>query len=199
MNRKAKIYKISDIALIAAALKDGAAAVLPTDTVYGLITCATAPGALDLLNKIKNNPADKPPQVLCSLEQAFNLAKIDDNFRRAAAIWPQPLTIVARTSPAGAKLMRGAATIGLRATADKFLLDIIAMAAAPFFASSANMHGAPVCESERQVLDTFADKVDIIVLGGDIKARSSAVVDVSGPGIKIIRDGVAAKKLAGCG
>ena len=190
---KAKIYNIGDIKEIAAAMKAGAAAVLPTDTVYGLCVCAAAAGAqaaLDKLNKIKNNPSDKPPQILCSIGQAFRLAAPSESFTAAAKLWPGALTIVAKASPSGRALMGGADTIGLRAPDDDFVLSLINLLGAPLFASSANMHGDPVCETEAAVKRVFENKVDIIVPRGDIKTAPSAVIDLSGPKPRVIRAGV---------
>jgi len=174
---KAKIYNITDVKEIAAALKNGAAAVLPTDTVYGL--CAAAP---DKINEIKNNPPGKPTQVLCNMEQAFKLATPSAKFTAAAKLWPGALTIVAKSAG-------GADTIGLRVPADDFILSLISLLDAPLFASSANMHGAPVCEDETAVKEAFANAADIIVLRGNIKTAPSAVIDVTGPKVHIIRPG----------
>ena len=183
---KAKIYNFADIDIncIAAALKIGAAAVLPTDTVYGL--CAAAP---EKINKIKNNPPGKPPQVLCTIAQAFKLAAPSPQFTAAAKLWPGALTLIAAVSPEGRKLMGGEGTIGLRVPDDEFILSLIQKIKAPLFASSANIHGAPVCETEAAVKEVFETAADIIVLRGDIKTAPSAVIDFSGPQAKIIRPG----------
>ena len=187
------IYKSAqaDPQEIAAALKNGAAAVLPTDTVYGLCVLA-AQEAKDKLDKIKNNPPGKPPQVLCTYDMALTLAENTPAFLKAAALWPGPLTLIAKSSPQGALLTGD--TIGLRVPADDFILQIIKLLGAPLFASSANMHGAQVCESEADVLKYFAQTADIIVLKGDIKTKPSALVDISGTQIKVLREGALSLK-----
>jgi L-threonylcarbamoyladenylate synthase len=179
----------ADTQAIVEALKNGAGAILPTDTVYGVALSAAAPGAAQKLNKIKNNPEIKPPQILCTVKQAVSLAVIDDSFKKVSALWPGALTIVAKSSPAGAALHNGYPTVGLRVPADEFILNILEALGSPLFASSANVHGAPVCETEKEVLREFEGKVDIIVLRGDIKTQPSAVVDLSKEDPRVIRSG----------
>jgi L-threonylcarbamoyladenylate synthase len=174
---------------LAAALKAGAAAVLPTDTVYGLCAACRARGALDKLNKIKNNPADKPPQILCTQAQALRLALNTESFLRAARLWPGALTVVAAASSEAKALLGGASTIGLRVPADDFILNMIELCGGPLFATSANMHGAPVCKTPQEVINTFDGLSDIIVLRGEIKNPPSAVIDACGAEIKVIRQG----------
>lgn len=179
----------NDFKEIADALKDGAVAVLPTDTVYGVAVCAGKNGAEDKLDKAKNNPGGKPPQVLCTFEQAVALAEVDDNFNKVSTLWPGALTIVAKSSKEGKKLLAGSPTIGLRVPADDFIIKIMEHLSSPLFASSANMHAAPVNETEADILKTFSGILDIIVLNGPIKTRPSAVVDLSADEAKIIRSG----------
>ncbi|MDR1124287.1 MAG: Sua5/YciO/YrdC/YwlC family protein [Elusimicrobiota bacterium] len=191
---KTKIYNRAalgpaDTRAIAAAFKAGAAAVLPTDTVYGLCAACGAAGALDKLHKIKNNPADKPPQILCSSEQALRLVVPTEVFLRAARLWPGALTIVAAVSPEAKVILGGAATVGLRVPADDFILNVIELCGGPLFATSANMHGAPVCRTPPEVTEVFDGRADIIVLGGEIKNPPSAVIDACGAEIKVIRQG----------
>ena len=189
-----KVYNFAamtpaDMRDISAALKAGAAAVLPTDTVYGLCTACGARGTLAKLNKIKNNPAGKPPQILCKREQALRLASHTDAFLRAARLWPGPLTVVAAASSDAKALLDGAATVGLRVPDDTFILNVIEFCGGPLFATSANMHGASVCSTQQEVMNIFDGRLDIIVLKGEIKNLPSAVVDACGAEIKVIRHG----------
>lgn len=190
-----KIYKSeqltpAEVSEICTALKEGATAILPTDTVYGLIVSTAAEGALEKLNEAKKNPSSKPPQILCSFKQAFLLAQASDAFIKAATLWPGALTLIAKSSDDGAKIMNGGPTVGIRVPDSKFIVDIVEASAAPLFASSANIHEQPVCEDEVSVLKSFDGIVDIIVLSGDIKTQSSCVIDLTGSDAKIIRRGL---------
>lgn len=195
MTKKTKIYNLNalpkmDYLRIINDLKEGAVAVLPTDTVYGVTVCASNAGALDKLNAVKHNPSDKPAQVLCTLEQAANLAAADDKFNAVAnKFWPGALTVVAKSSAAGAQILSGCPTIGLRVPDSVFMLGIMEALQSPLLASSANMHTAPVCATEKEILEVFDGVLDIIVLNGNISTKPSAVIDLSSQGIKVIRSG----------
>ena len=190
-----QIFKLNQLAeadrsRIIKSLQQGACAVLPTDTVYGVTVCASCAAALDKLNKIKNNPADKPAQVLCTFPQAFKLAAPDENFTAVAQkFWPGALTLVGRSSPKGAAFLNGSPTIGLRVPDMDFVLGLMESLQSPLLASSANMHTDPVCTNEEEIIKVFDGRVDIIVLNGNINARPSAVIDLSAGGVKVIRSG----------
>ena len=190
-----QIFKLNQLAeadrsRIIKSLQQGACAVLPTDTVYGVTVCASCSAALDKLNKIKNNPADKPAQVLCTFPQAFELAEADAKFTAVAKkFWPGALTLVGRSSPKGAAFLNGSPTIGLRVPDNVFVLGIMEVLQSPLLASSANMHSDPVCTNEEEILKVFDGRVDIIVLNGNISTRPSAVIDLSAGGVKVIRSG----------
>ena len=190
-----QIFKLNGLPLrdhlhIIKVLKEGACAVLPTDTVYGVTVCASCSAALDKLNKIKNNPADKPAQVLCTIKQAFELAQADAKFTAVAQkFWPGALTLVGRSSTKGAAFLNGSPTIGLRVPDNTFVLGLMEALQSPLLASSANMHTDPVCTNEEEILKVFDGRVDIIVLNGNISTRPSAVIDLSAGGVKVIRSG----------
>ncbi len=189
----------TDILDIAAALTRGKIAVLPTDTVYGLTVCALRKDALKKLNSAKENPSAKPPQLLANLEQAYVFAQgaaADGLFARAAeSFWPGACTIVAKASARGKALLKALPpllkqTVGLRVPKDKFILNILELIKSPLFASSANLHGKEVCVTEGEILKTFQNRADIIVLNGRLKGRPSTVIDVSAGALHILRAGV---------
>ncbi|MDR0953086.1 MAG: L-threonylcarbamoyladenylate synthase [Elusimicrobiota bacterium] len=194
-----KIYSLKamepkDIKALALGLKNGKTAVMATDTVYGIMLAANTRDNLEKLNKIKNNPPNKYAQLLCDLNQAFTLASVDDNFRKAASLWPGGLTIVARSSEEGGKIS-GVNTIGLRVPASSLILDIIGIIGAPLYASSANLHNRAVCETEAAVLALFNGLVDFIVLDGNRASIPSTVIDLAGEELIVRRAGALEDKI----
>jgi len=159
---------------------------------FGGIAARSA-ASLDKLNQIKNNPPGKPAQILCTKKQAFELAQSSKSFDNAAALWPGALTLIAKSSAAGAAL--SGATVGLRVPASDFILKLLEMLSAPLFASSANMHDAPPCQTPQQVQEAFEGRVEIIVLGGIIESAASAVVDLTGAAPIVVRPGNLGKKV----
>ncbi|MDR0645503.1 MAG: Sua5/YciO/YrdC/YwlC family protein [Elusimicrobiota bacterium] len=199
MKRKAKIFEFNsltsdNIEFIADALESGSVAVLPTDSVYGLVVCSSAKNALNKLNQIKNNPSGKLPQVLCDKETAYALVCANANFDKIAKLWPSALTVIAKTSSQGAKLLGGSNTIGLRVPDDDLILSLIKKIGRPFFASSANKHGEPVCSDRTAISNVFKNTADIIVLKDSIGTKSSAIIDISAFTPVVIRGGFLAEK-----
>ena len=182
-----KTFGRSETAFLAEALLSGKTAVLPTDTVYGVVVCAKRE-YLGALNALKENPPDKPAQILCTKAQARVLALPGPALDAALGIWPKPLTAILPASPEG-KVLSGLNTVGLRVPAGGFMADLFGVMGAPLYASSANMHSLPTLEREEDILDIFSGKSDIRIKGGFLKAASSCVADLSVCPPKIIREG----------
>ncbi len=182
-----KTFGKTEAAFLAEALLSGKTAVVPTDTVYGVVVCAKRE-YLSVLNALKENPPDKPAQILCTKAQARVLALPGPALDAALEIWPKPLTAILPASQAG-KVLSGLNTVGLRVPAGKFMAELFDNAAMPLYASSANMHSLATLEREEDILDIFVGKADIIIKGGFLKAVSSCVADLSACPPKIIREG----------
>ena len=162
-----------------AALKVGKVALVPTETVVGLV--ATEPG-LPRIREIKGREANKPIALLCaSAEEAFGMA---DNVPPLAGYlaeiyWPGPLTLVLDL-PAGK-------TIGVRVPAGKTVRDLLEAYGAPLYATSANLSGQPDTAASEDVDPCVLEAVDIVVRGEPGSGEASAVVDLSGGNVRLVR------------
>lgn len=190
--KKTEIFDLSslkteELSYIAKALLQGAAAVIPTDTVYGLVVCAK-PAFLKILNEVKKNPPEKPAQILCSAEQAFLLSKDCPGLRAALKFWPGALTAVLPASLAG-KELSGLDSVGLRVPGGALIAELFKLTNRPLYASSANMHSLPTLENEEEVVSVFEGTADIIIKGGFLKAGPSCVIDFTCRPPKMLRRG----------
>lgn len=157
-------------------LKQGKCVVLPTDTTYGLVCLTTAKNALEKLNKVKANPQAKPPQVLCSLEQAFKLAFFSEKALKVAkTFWPGALTLVLKSTNLAKEILPGE-TIGLRVPNNDLLLKIMNTLGSSLFASSANIHGQGYIPDLDLITKVFAPQ-GVAVIEGFCKGQSSSVID----------------------
>lgn len=198
MTKKTKIFNLAQITrqdkeYIAAALLNGKTAILPTDTVYGLTVFAKRE-FLPALNEAKNNPQDKPAQILCSKHTAQKLALPSKGLEKALNIWPAALTAVLAATPCG-KALSGLDTVGLRVPDSSFLADIFKLCGGALYASSANLHNLPNLEKQADITKVFTGRVDIIVTDGDLYAKPSAVIDFTVLPPKIIRKGLLTEKI----
>jgi L-threonylcarbamoyladenylate synthase len=177
----------------AAALLDGAIAVVPTDTVYGL---AARPDDADAVQRIfvaKDRPAQTNLPVLASsLDQVTQLgvALSDSALALAARWWPGPLTLVFGFSPAAARpaWLDGRDEVAVRIPDHRFLLDLMADTGV-LLVTSANRHGEPTAPSADEVARTLAPHIGVVVDGGPLTATPSTLVNLALIPAKIEREG----------
>ena len=169
------------------ALLSGAPCILPTDTVYGLVVLGRVTNARDILNKTKQNPENKPAQILCTLKQAAILAKDQNQLEQAKKLWPGALTAIMTASKEG-KRYSGIDTVGLRVPNNQFLLDLMESLISPLFATSANLHGQAPCKNTAEILAVFDGLVQCIVLDDNAKKNApSKIIDYTKNPPKVIR------------
>ncbi len=162
-----------------AALRAGNVALVPTETVVGLV--AAEPG-LPRIREIKGRDANKPIALLCtSAEEAFGLAANVPPLARdlAELYWPGPLTLVLDLPSGG--------TIGLRVPAGKAVRDLLEAYGAPLYATSANLSGEPPSASADEVDPRILEAVDVVVRGEGGAGEASAVVDLSNGNVQLLR------------
>ncbi len=175
----------------AAAMIDGGAVVVyPTDTVYGIGTNAFDEEAISRIYQLKERPAGAALQLLVgSVEQAQQIANwSEDADKLARAFWPGALTLILPANEKGLPLLRGFAGLGLRVPAHAALRRLLSYLRAPLASTSANLHGQPVITHEKDLLEFFDGKADLILTGGDLSPVPSSVLDVTAEP-KLLREG----------
>lgn len=179
------------IQMAAGAIGQGAVAVLPTDTVYGIGTGAFCEPPIAEIYRLKERPTNSPLQILTGCtEQARRVAAFSAEAEKlAAAYWPGALTAVLPPTEQGKPLTRGFAGLGIRVPGNEFLVDLLSNMQTPLACTSANLHGQPVLTDEQTILQTFDGKVDFIFLGGTLSPTASSVVDLTGKEPVLLREG----------
>jgi L-threonylcarbamoyladenylate synthase len=163
----------------AEALRRGKVALVPTETVVGLVA---AESGLNRIREIKGRDADKPIALLCaSSEEAFALAaSVPPLARKLASLyWPGPLTLVLDRP--------GGGTVGVRVPADSAVQAVLAAYGQPLYATSANPSGEPAPTGLEEVNPRVSRAVDLVVEGEPGSGEASAVVDVSGGRARLLR------------
>lgn len=176
------------------ALRDGLAAIVATDTVYGLAALPGSAGYASIF-ELKERPTDQTlPWLVHALDVLDALADDVPAYARRLAqmFWPGALTLVLHASKLARELGDVAAdgTIALRCPDDANLLALLDELGGPLACTSANVHGkpAPSC-----LVDVPASMRGLP--GGDSlpeachDGRASTIVDCTGPYPKILREG----------
>ena len=174
----------------AAALGAGEVVLVPTETVVGLVA---AEKGLARVREIKGRDADKPIALLCvSAGEALGLAEDVPPLavKLADLYWPGPLTLVLDL-PDGE-------TIGVRVPAGRSVRELLAAYGGPLYATSANLSGEPAPKGLDVVDPRVLEAVDLVVEGDPGSGEASAVVDLSGGRVRLLRaDGeLSTQKLA---
>ena len=162
-----------------AALRAGNVAIVPTETVVGLVA---AESGLPRVREIKGRDADKPIALLCaSAEEAFRLAaNVPPLAEQLADIyWPGPLTLVLDLPSGG--------TIGVRVPAGRAVRGLLESYGGPLYATSANISGEPAPAALDEVNPRVLEAVDVVVSGQRGSDEASAVVDLSGGNVRLVR------------
>ena len=162
-------------------LREGLVALVPTETVVGLVA---AEAGLGRLWQIKGRDPGKPIALLCaSPEEAFALARNVPPLAQklAGLFWPGPLTLVLDAASGG--------TVGVRVPDHPVVAELLAAHGRPLYATSANPSGEPAPRALEDVDPRVAAAVGLVVEGEPGDGHASAVVDLSDGQIRLLRSG----------
>ncbi len=162
-------------------LHEGLVALVPTETVVGLVAAETG---LERLWEIKGRDPGKPIARLCaSPEEAFGLARNVPPLaeKLAGLFWPGPLTLVLDAA--------GGGTVGVRVPDHPVAVELLTAHGGPLLATSANLAGEAAPRALEDVDPLVVAVVDLVVEGEPGNGEASAVVDLSGGQARLLRPG----------
>jgi len=185
---------VSEIDAVVRAIRAGRLAVLPTDTVYGLVCAASDEQAAADLYRLKGRSEIKPTALLAASVDAL-LELIPELDRRtvttARALLPGPFTLVA-PNPARRFSWLSAGrpeTIGVRVPALVGPTAGVLARLGGVAATSANPPGGVdprrLDDVSAQILAGVAATLD----GGELPGTPSTVIDLTGPDPVVLRVG----------
>ncbi len=176
------------------ALDGGALVILPTDTVYGLAARADAREAVAAVFAAKGRDAARSLVVMVKdAREAESLVAPEEReyVRRLSALWPGPLTVVARAAdiPWKGYLAPKTHTLGMRVPDHPFMLRLLS-ASGPLAVTSANLSGKPAPRSFADIEPLLLKRVEIAVEAGECgSGRPSTVVELRGSEYSLLRRG----------
>lgn len=177
---------------VVAALREGEVAVIPTDTVYALVADAFSPKGTAKLAEAKGREREVPVSVFIrSHRQAAGLAvEIPETAERLmAAYWPGLLTLVfAGQEGLTWDVGETQGTVALRMPTDELSLAVAAEVG-PLAVTGAKLADAPQPISAGDIQDALGPAVALYVDGGRRSPPGSTVVDVTRPGVTVLREG----------
>ena len=165
---------------------DGAVALVPTETVYGLIARAGDKKAAERIFELKHRHSAKRLGWFVHdwrMLESFGVDLSGLPEKLAETYCPGPLTIIAPCADGS--------TQGFRVPDSPLLAELLKKIGHPLVQTSANASGMPDARSCLEALSQLDGEVDCAVDGGAIPddACGSTVADATGERIKILRQG----------
>ncbi|MFT4189619.1 MAG: L-threonylcarbamoyladenylate synthase [Aeromicrobium sp.] len=176
-----------------AALRGGALAVLPTDTVYGLAADAFNPAAVQRLLDAKGRDRTMPPPVLVAepATLAALAAQVPAWLRdMTAELWPGPLTVICRQQPSlNWDLGETRQTVAVRVPDDDIARAVLRKTG-PLAVSSANRTGGPAATTVDEAREQLGESVEVYLDGGPSRSGvPSTILDLASATPRILRAG----------
>ncbi len=177
----------SALGKVARILLEGGVVVLPTETVYGLVTLWDNEEGRARIYALKRRPANKLLQMLASSVEMAEQAGVVCNSRVLAVTkryCPGPITIVAPENDGG--------SIGFRIPDNDFILRLLQKLGKPLAATSANLSGKPPALNANDAVCDLDGEPDAVLDGGEISVtggQASTVLSLLGEKSVILREG----------
>ncbi len=179
---------------IAKKVRGGEVAIIPTDTIYGIIASIRKPEAVEKVYKLKKRDEDKPCIILSPNTKEV-VRNIPESVRKKygdflKSVWPAAVSIVLPANDkVGSYLHRGKKTLAWRVPDNKVLLEFLKISG-PVIAPSANIQGEPPAQTTKEAQEWFGDEIPHYISKGKVTGQPSTVVEIKDNNLHLKRDGV---------
>ncbi len=159
-------------------LKNGGVAVMPTDTIYGVVGLALNQDTVKRIYEIKKrNPEKKLITLISDWDEVEKFGMDISKFKSNLKIleFKEPTSVIL-------------GELSFRVPNNPFLRELLSQTG-PLVAPSANREGLPPAENISQAKEYFGDGVDLYVNGGEVKGKASRLIKLHKNGtVDILRD-----------
>jgi L-threonylcarbamoyladenylate synthase len=165
----------------------GAIAVIPTDTVYGVVARAADPQAVAHLYKTKHREHKPGTLVAASVDQLVALGFKRRYLTAVEQFWPGAVSVIIPCLELE-YLHQGVGSLAVRIPDDPWLLSLLEKTG-PLQTSSANQPGEPPATTVAEAKAYFGDTIGWYEDGGTVNREPSTVLRVIDDAIEIVRMG----------
>jgi len=175
-------------------IRSGGIVAFPTETFYALGVRFDDHSALARLYELKQRPYEKAlPLIAGDIARLLKAASSIDPAAEKLInrFWPGPLTILFPALPSVSDYITGGTgRVAIRVPGKSFALDLAQSLSLPLTATSANISGRAPAGTASDITGYFGDSIDLMIDGGATPGGlPSTIVDVSGPAVKVLREG----------
>lgn len=181
-----------DIERLINIINDGNIAVIPTDTVYGIVGDATNIDVIHKVYEVKKRDYSKPLILMVSslemLERYVeSINELEKNL--IERYWPGKLTILFKKNDKVSDLITsGGELVGIRYPDNKDIIELIDRLDKPLISTSCNISSKEVITSIDMLEEDISKHVSYVYDGGELSNTSSTIVKVDDK-IEIVREG----------
>jgi len=161
-------------------LSTGTIAVIPTDTIYGIVTSAWNKESVERVYQLKGRNPEKPCIILISsIDQMKDFGVTDEYIHKVSLYKSERPTsfIVPITRTDLSYLDRGTSTLAFRIP-QNVTVQTILKESGPLIAPSANPEGHPPATTIDEAKKYFGSNVSVYRDGGTIIGSPSALIDI---------------------
>ena len=177
-------------------LKNEKLVAVKTETVYGLACASSSSTAIKKVYNLKKRPLLNPLIIhVNSIDLAEKISVINNDSRKIMEeFWPGPLTLILtrkKNNLVHELAVSRLETIAIRIPSSEFFLKLISKLKKPIAAPSANESGYISATDAAHVVDSFGEKVDLIIDSGRTEyGVESTILDMTTNPYEIKRLGV---------
>lgn len=181
-----------DIERLINVINDGNIAVIPTDTVYGIIGDATREDVIHKVYEVKKRDYSKP--LILMVSSLEMLERYVDNINELERklidkYWPGKLTILfKKNNNVNDLITSGSNLVGIRYPDNKDIIELINELDKPLISTSCNISSKDVITSVDMLEEDISKYVSYVYDGGILSNTSSTIVKVNEK-IEIVREG----------
>lgn len=171
-------------------LRGGGIAVLPTDTIYGVLAMAVEERAVEKVYKAKGRSPEKPAIILIDRVEDLNLFGIfttEWQKEQMAKYWPGKVSVIFECDNEKLSyLHRGTKSLAFRLPDDSLLRKLLSITG-PLVAPSANPEGDEPALDIDSAKKYFGKRVPLYIDGGIRVSPPSTLISLVGDELKVIR------------
>ena len=177
-------------------LRDGGIIIYPTDTIYGIGCDIFKPKSVERITEILGDRKKKNAMTfICSdLSNLSDYTKPIANhvFKVMKKALPGPFTFILEANNNVPKLLQSnKKTVGIRVPDNNIVREIVRQLGHPILSTSVKDDDEVIeyTTDPELIYERFSDLVDIVIDGGYGDNVPSTVVDCTGGGIEVVREG----------
>jgi L-threonylcarbamoyladenylate synthase len=166
----------------------GEIAIIPTDTVYGVVARASDQLAVARLYELKHREAKPGTLVAANVGQLVDMGIEREYLAAVEKYWPGAVSVIIPCNRSLAYLHQGINSLAIRIPDDVWLHDLLEQTG-PLLTSSANQPGEQPATTIDEAKAYFDNQVNWYENGGTVNREPSTVIRVVDNTIEVIRHG----------